>query len=200
MSICQECPYAPLTPVFLLALEQQITLYPHKDSNNEWIIQKRDGSIPESLEYVAHGDYVRLMHISTDKCLHSHEHKPPMTEDENHFEVTGYGYKGFSGDANDEWRVEIVEHDSSDPEGATSLHTLRSKFKLVHTNMNCDLFSHSVKLPKWGFEQQEVTCMRSAVQAKTVWMIESNEHASCKLILLMSYHFLVSWSLTFVAF
>lgn len=105
-----------------------------------------------------------------------------MTEDENHFEVTGYGYKGFPGDANDEWRVEIVESDSSDLEGATTLHTLRSKFKFVHANMNCDLFSHAVKLPKWGFEQQEVTCMRSAVQAKTIWMIESNEHESCKSI------------------
>ncbi|KAF9331481.1 hypothetical protein BG006_005680 [Podila minutissima] len=158
--------------------QQQITLYPHKDSNNEWIIQKRDGSVPESLEYVAHGDIVRLFHSSTDKNLHSHDHKPPMTEDENHFEVSGYGYKGFPGDANDEWRVEIVESDASDPEGATTLHTLRSKFKLVHANMNCDLFSHSVKLPKWGFEQQEVTCMRSAVQAKTIWMVESNVHES----------------------
>jgi len=104
-----------------------------------------------------------------------------MTEDENHFEVSGYGYKGFEGDANDEWRVEIVDRDGSDPEASKSLHTLRSKFKLVHINMNCDLFSHKVKLPKWAFEQQEVTCMRSAVVGKTTWMIESNHHDSCKL-------------------
>ncbi|KAG0340686.1 hypothetical protein BG004_006307 [Podila humilis] len=158
--------------------QQQITLYPHKDSNNDWIIQKRDGTTPEELEYISNGDYVRLTHVSTFKNLHSHDHKAPVTEDENHFEVSGYGYKGFGGDSNDEWRLEIVESDASDPEGATSLHTLRSKFKLVHTNMNCDLFSHAVKLPKWGFEQQEVTCMRSAVVAKTTWMIESNSHES----------------------
>ncbi|KAF9946117.1 hypothetical protein BGZ72_000667 [Mortierella alpina] len=158
--------------------QQQITLYPHKDSNNEWVIQKCDGSVPESLEYVTHGDIVRLFHSSTGKNLHSHNHKPPMTEGENHFEVTGYGFKEFPSDANDEWHLEIVESDSSDPEGTTTLHTLRSKFKLIHANMNCDLFSHAVKLPKWGFEQQEVTCMRSAVQAKTIWVIESNEHGS----------------------
>ncbi|KAF9927583.1 hypothetical protein FBU30_003048 [Linnemannia zychae] len=154
--------------------QQQITLYPHKDSNNDWIIQKRDGTVPEELEYLKHGDIIRLYHVSTDKRLHSHDHKPPMTEDENHFEVSGYGYKGFSGDANDEWRVEIVE--GKDEDSKQFVHTLNSKFKLVHTNMNCDLFSHKVKLPKWAFEQQEVTCMRNAVVAKTTWVIESNKH------------------------
>ncbi|KAI1302081.1 hypothetical protein EDD11_005752 [Mortierella claussenii] len=156
--------------------QQQITLYPHKDSNNDWIIQKRDGSIPETLEYIKDGDYVRLMHTQTHKRLHSHEHKAPVTENENHFEVSGYGYKDFPGDANDEWRVEIVDHEGSDNESGEVLHTLRSKFKLVHNNMNCDLFSHKVKLPKYAFEQQEVTCMRSAVVAKTTWMIESNSY------------------------
>ncbi|KAF9428432.1 hypothetical protein BGZ94_002415 [Podila epigama] len=156
--------------------QQQITLYSHKDNNNDWIIQKRDGSVPDGLEYVSHGDIIRLLHVGTVKRLHSHDKKAPVTEDENHFEVSGYGYAGHPGDANDEWRLEIVSHDSYDPEGATSLHTLRSKFKLVHTNMHCDLFSHSVKLPKWGFEQQEVTCMRSAVVNKVTWTIESNEH------------------------
>ncbi|KAF9579138.1 hypothetical protein BGW38_004732 [Lunasporangiospora selenospora] len=156
--------------------QQQITLYPHKDENNDWIIQKRDGSIPEELEFIKHGDYIRLLHISTDKRLHSHEIKAPMTEDENHFEVSGYGHKGFDGDANDEWRVEIVEYDGKHPDSETMLHTLRTRFKLVHMNMNCDLFSHNVKLPKWGFEQQEVTCMRSAVLKRSTWTVESNKH------------------------
>ncbi|KAF8915611.1 hypothetical protein BGZ58_005469, partial [Dissophora ornata] len=94
--------------------QQQVTLYPHKDSNNEWIIQKRDGSIPESLEYVKSGDYVRLMHVPTSKRLHSHDQKAPVTETENHFEVSGYGDKDFAGDANDEWRMEIVGHEGGD--------------------------------------------------------------------------------------
>ncbi|KAF9094891.1 hypothetical protein BGX27_001362 [Mortierella sp. AM989] len=156
--------------------QQQITLYPHKDSNNDWVIQKKDGSIPESLEYVKHGDNVRLLHAPTSRRLHSHNHKAPVTEDDNHFEVSAYGDPGFAGDANDEWRVEIVDFDGKNKAAGESLHTLRSKFKLVHANMACDLFSHKVKLPKWGFEQQEVTCMRSAVLSKTTWMIESNTY------------------------
>ncbi|CAO3571689.1 unnamed protein product [Mortierella alpina] len=159
-------------------LEQQITLYPHKDTNNDWVIQRKDGTVPETLEYVKNGDVVRLLHVPTSKRLHSHEQKAPVTEDDNHFEVSGYGSDGFAGDANDEWRVEIVEYEGKDRKAGDQLHTLRSKFKLVHVNMACDLFSHKVKLPKWGFEQQEVTCMRSAVLAKSTWIIESNAYGA----------------------
>ncbi|KAF9949516.1 hypothetical protein BGZ72_008706 [Mortierella alpina] len=158
--------------------QQQITLYPHKDNNNEWIIQKKDGTVPGRLEYVKNGDIIRLLHVPTSKRLHSHQQKAPVTEDENHFEVSGYGGEGFAGDANDEWRVEIVDFDGKNKKAGDQLHTLRSKFKLVHVNMACDLFSHKVKLPKWGFEQQEVTCMRSAVLAKSTWIIESNAYSA----------------------
>ncbi|KAF9557834.1 hypothetical protein EC968_007416 [Mortierella alpina] len=158
--------------------QQQITLYPHKDNNNDWIIQRKDGTVPDRLEYVKNGDIVRLLHVPTSKRLHSHEQKAPVTEDDNHFEVSGYGGDGFAGDANDEWRVEIVEFEGKNKKAGDQLHTLRSKFKLVHVNMACDLFSHKVKLPKWGFEQQEVTCMRSAVLAKSTWIIESNTYSA----------------------
>lgn len=158
--------------------QQQITLYPHKDTNNNWIIQKRDGSIPSTLEYVKHGDYIRLLHAPTSKRLHSHDNKPPVTETENHFEVSGYGSEGFEGDSNDEWRLEILDYAGGDKAAGAELHTLRSKFKLVHPNMACDLFSHRVKLPKWGFEQQEVTCLRSAARPKTMWVIESNSYSA----------------------
>ncbi|KAF9085904.1 hypothetical protein BGX23_009297 [Mortierella sp. AD031] len=160
------------------SLQQQITLYPHKDDNNNWIIQRRDGSIPDKLEYVKNGDVIRLTHASTSKRLHSHEKKAPVTEDENHFEVSGYGGDGFPGDSNDEWKVEILDYDGKDKTAGENLHTLRSIFKLSHPNMACDLFSHSVKLPKWGFEQQEVTCMRSAARTKITWMIESNSYGA----------------------
>ncbi|KAF9168129.1 hypothetical protein DFQ26_001305 [Actinomortierella ambigua] len=158
--------------------QQQITLYPHKDQNNDWVIQKADGTLSESLEYIKHGDIIRLSHVSTHKRLHSHDNKAPVTDTENHFEVSGYGHEGFEGDSNDNWRVEIVDYEGRNAEAGKELHTLRSRFKLVHINMSCDLFSHKVKLPKWAFEQQEVTCMRSAAPAMTTWMIESNAYAN----------------------
>ncbi|KAG0279176.1 hypothetical protein BGZ96_002031 [Linnemannia gamsii] len=159
--------------------QQQITLYPHKDTNNDWILQKQDGTVPDKLEYIKSGDIIRLKHVQTLKRLHSHNHKAPVTEDENHFEVSAYGGSDVHpGDINDEWKLEILEYEGKDKAAGQNLHTLRSIFKLSHPNMACELFSHSVKLPKWAFEQQEVTCMRSAARTKVTFMIESNAYSS----------------------
>ena len=51
---------------------------------------------------------IRLEHIITEKRLHSHDVRPPVTEVDWQNEVSAYGYPGFEGDANDYFRVEIV--------------------------------------------------------------------------------------------
>jgi dolichyl-phosphate-mannose-protein mannosyltransferase len=76
--------------------------------------------------------------------------------------------------------VEIVEHDKKDPVSKDRLRTIHSKFRLVHVMQHCALFSHSVKLPEWGFEQQEVTCIKGGKIPKTLWYIESTENDMCK--------------------
>lgn len=157
-------------------LEQQVTLYPHRDNNNWWTIYKKDSEEPTEIEYVKHGDVVRLMHPDSNKRLHSHDHRPPMTDLDYHNEVSAYGFPGFGGDANDYWRVEIVDHDKHDPESKDRLRTLHSKFRLVHVLQNCALFSHAVKLPDWGWGQQEVTCIKNGKLPKTMWYIESTEN------------------------
>jgi dolichyl-phosphate-mannose--protein O-mannosyl transferase len=49
------------------------------------------------------------MHVLTEKRLHSHDVRPPVTEVDWQNEVSGYGYPGFEGDANDYFKVEIVK-------------------------------------------------------------------------------------------
>lgn len=102
--------------------------------------------------------------------------------------LSTYGFPGFDGDANDYWRVEIVDHDKHDPESKDRLRTLHSKFRLVHVLQNCALFSHSVKLPEWGWGQQEVTCIKNGKKPKTMWYIESTENALC-----MWYYAMTVW-------
>lgn len=97
------------------------------------------------------------------------------------FDNSAYGFPGFEGDANDYWRVEIVDHDKHDPESKDRLRTLHSKFRLVHVLQNCALFSHDVKLPDWGWGQQEVTCIKNGKLPKTMWYVESTENELCKL-------------------
>ncbi|KAI7866959.1 Dolichyl-phosphate-mannose-protein mannosyltransferase-domain-containing protein [Spinellus fusiger] len=165
--------------------QQQVTLYPHHDINNVWIIRKMDSTVPSDkgdilgsdhrwLEWVRHGDIIRLEHEATQPHkLHSHDVRAPVTDYDYHREVSGYGFPNYEGDANDYWRVDILEpHHPKD----SHLEAMHSKFRLVHIAQNCALFSHQVALPEWGFGQQEVTCMQSAQKPKSLWMIEFTEH------------------------
>lgn len=93
--------------------QQQVTLYPHRDENNEWYVVKAPGvdepppptdekGVPlpvggpheaekhwvEPLTYLEHGTEVRLVHRKTDKRLHSHDIRAPVTEADYQNEVS----------------------------------------------------------------------------------------------------------------
>lgn len=178
--------------------QQQITLYPHRDDNNIWQVLEVDDIIedepaegeekppketidPETLPLQAlkDGAIITLNHDSTNKKLHSHDVRAPVTDVDYQNEVTAYGFEGFEGDANDHFQVEIdqVETDTSGAKDAkTRVQALRTRFRLRHTLSGCYLFSHKVKLPDWGFEQQEVTCNKNPPRENALWYIETNTH------------------------
>ncbi len=169
--------------------QQQITLYPHKDENNIWLLENQtqpegldgpieginawDTTMPTQIE---DGMVLRLYHLSTDRRLHSHDVRPPVSEEEWQNEVSAYGYAGFDGDANDLFKVEIVKSMSEGAASKTHLRTIETKFRLIHSMTGCALFSHSVKLPDWATEQQEVTCAKQGTIPNSIWYIEHNEH------------------------
>ncbi|KAF8590299.1 glycosyltransferase family 39 protein [Ramaria rubella] len=165
--------------------QQQITLYPHRDTNNNWMILNATDATDGNASFdfasvpfvpVIPGMRVRLHHIVTEKRLHSHDMRPPISEVDFQNEVSAYGFPGFIGDANDDWMIEIDEGDPRDRESGKRLRTLRTKFRLRHLLTGCYLFSHKVKLPEWGFDQQEVTCNKNAVRDNSLWFIETNTH------------------------
>lgn len=175
--------------------QQQITLYPHKDENNVWLLENQTQPINWAVdetgnttvpgpsawdtftpEYIEDGAVLRLYHLTSDRRLHSHDVRAPITEADWQNEVSAYGYEGFEGDANDLFRVEIVNSLSDGAVAKTRLRTIETKFKLVHIMTGCVLFSHKVKLPDWGFEQQEVTCARGGTLPNSIWYVESNAH------------------------
>ncbi|WVR06164.1 hypothetical protein IAU60_003194 [Kwoniella sp. DSM 27419] len=167
--------------------EQQITLYPHRDENNVWrIVNASQPDGPASypwdelpIEYVLTGTKIRLEHVVSEKRLHSHDVRPPVSEVEFQNEVSGYGFPGFAGDANDDFIVEIAHQTRGrrDRSARHRLKALKSQFRLRHALTGCYLFSHKVKLPDWGFEQQEVTCNKQPTPENSLWYIETNEHA-----------------------
>ena len=119
---------------------------------------------------------VVLHHVTTNKKLHSHDIRAPVTEVDYQNEVSAYGFEGFEGDANDHFQIEIDSVESHGSLAKKQLQTLRTRFRLRHTLTGCYLFSHKVKLPDWGFEQQEVTCNKNPSKENAVWYIETNTH------------------------
>ncbi|KAJ3130402.1 hypothetical protein HK098_002631, partial [Nowakowskiella sp. JEL0407] len=160
--------------------QQQITCYPFRDENNDWIIkpmlENANGTWQEKVvsefQRIKHGDVVRLEHFNTKKHLHSHDIRPSVTDNKDHNEVSAYGSPGFLGDTNDHWRIEIPNHDPKDP----FVNAMQTKFRLIHQNTGCKLFSHNVKLPEWGSGQQEVTCIKGGRLTHILWRIEGNNH------------------------
>jgi dolichyl-phosphate-mannose-protein mannosyltransferase len=162
-------------------IEQQVTLYPHNDHNNHWrIYNATDGgeigydweNLPPA--FLTTGTTIRLEHIITGKRLHSHDVRPPVSDVEFQNEVSGYGFPGFAGDINDNFVIEIEK--GTDKESSKRVQALKTKFRLRHVLTSCYLFSHKVKLPDWGFEQQEVTCNKNAIWDNSIWFIETNTH------------------------
>lgn len=182
--------------------QQQITLYPHDDENNEWFVIQAPGpddpptptdenGVPKTtagphevekyahrrVTYLTHGMEVRLVHRKSSKRLHSHEsNRPPITEADFQNEVTGYGFPGFAGDANDNWRVEIEHGAGGDAPSSSRVRALRTVFRLRHTLTGCYLFSHKIPLPDWGFGQQEVTCNKQPSRPNSLWFVETSTH------------------------
>ncbi|KAJ4259590.1 Dolichyl-phosphate-mannose--protein mannosyltransferase 1 [Fusarium torreyae] len=171
--------------------QQQITLYPHKDDNNIWLLENQtqplgiDGqpingthawdALPEP-QYIKDGTVLRLYHSPTHRRLHSHDVRAPITEADWQNEVSAYGYEGFEGDANDFFRVEIVKKKTRGAVAKERVRTIETKFRLVHVMTGCVLFSHKVKLPDWASEQQEVTCARGGTLPNSLWYVEGNSH------------------------
>ncbi|XP_023216676.1 protein O-mannosyl-transferase 2-like [Centruroides sculpturatus] len=160
-----------LYPEGIGARQQQVTAYSHKDDNNKWIVKWYDRqpnleSKNEPIEFVRNGDLIRLEHLVTTRNLHSHKEVAPITK--RHHQVSCYGENG-TGDANDVWKVEVVggkEHEI--------ITTVTSKLKFIHYLTGCALHSHSKQLPKWGYEQMEVTCNPNIRDKNNLWNVEDN--------------------------
>ncbi|XP_041070513.1 protein O-mannosyl-transferase 2 isoform X4 [Carcharodon carcharias] len=163
-----------LYPEGIGARQQQVTAYLHKDNNNLWIVRKPEqaSDTGDTIQHIRHGDVFRLEHKETSRNMHSHQHEAPLTK--KHFQVTGYGING-TGDSNDFWRIEVVGGQNGD-----LIKVLRSKIRFIHVATGCVLYSSGKSLPKWGWEQVEVSCSPYLKETpNSLWNIE--DHVNAKL-------------------
>lgn len=161
------------------SMQQQVTLYPHIDQNNKWIIElaEHPNENVTSFQNLTDGTIIKLRQLKNGCRLHSHDHKPPVSQNADwQKEVSCYGYEGFEGDINDDWIIEIDKKRSEPGPAQEHIRAIETKFRLKHYLTGCYLFSHPEKLPEWGFGQQEVTCAYFAREDLTSWYIEENEN------------------------
>ncbi|PNJ65160.1 POMT2 isoform 4 [Pongo abelii] len=145
-------------------------LYPEGIGARQQQVNPLDPSFP--VEFVRHGDIIRLEHKETSRNLHSHYHEAPLTR--KHYQVTGYGING-TGDSNDFWRIEVVNR-----KFGNRIKVLRSRIRFIHLVTGCVLGSSGKVLPKWGWEQLEVTCTPYLKETlNSIWNVE--DHINPKL-------------------
>jgi dolichyl-phosphate-mannose--protein O-mannosyl transferase len=121
---------------------------------------RHNDSLYNNREPVACGSTVRLRHTNTKSYLHSHNHKSPLS---NQQEVSCYDGQ----DAGDDWKVECLEKGDK--------YWIREKpIQLVHQETNSYLSSfqqHQFGQPIPG--QLEVACAKGASK-NSVWMAQVN--------------------------
>ncbi|KAJ2704659.1 hypothetical protein FB645_003091 [Coemansia sp. IMI 203386] len=155
--------------------QQQVTIYGHADENNLWVVEPAfnttvdtsNGPVP-----VAGGAVVRLRHKTTGKYLHSHDKRPALSSQDTKFELSGYGFDNFAGDSNDNFRLDILAGDRSEPGSDKHVQAIYTRFRLIHANLNCAVYNSQKKLPKWAFEQIETNCMRNCMPRMSTWHVE----------------------------
>ncbi|KAI8318972.1 PMT-domain-containing protein [Martensiomyces pterosporus] len=155
--------------------QQQVTIYGHADQNNIWIVDPAYNTTVDTTDgpqRVKSGDTIRLRHKVTGKFLHSHSKKPALTSEDHKFEVSGYGFPGFAGDSNDNFRVDILAGDKSEEGSDKYVQSIHSRFRLIHPGMACALYNSRNKLPEWAFGQIEVNCMRNCLPRMSTWHVE----------------------------
>ncbi|KAG0281983.1 hypothetical protein BGZ96_000956 [Linnemannia gamsii] len=180
----------------------QVAAYEYPDLSNHWIIiranmsHEREGKgneekvlseIPERIQRLHHGDWIRLRHVAHRHCLHSHDVRTMgRAKKKRHCEISAYGLAGndFDGDHGDWWRVEAVNTDTmrTVPKKVEGLRVkaLETAFRLRQHAHNChlhltgDLLDDSVP---GGEGRVELSCLKNAaVLTSSIWRFSMNDH------------------------
>jgi dolichyl-phosphate-mannose-protein mannosyltransferase len=151
---------------------QQVTLYGYRDPNSEFLIKRADNN-DVHFEKLRNGDLIRLEHLFTGCLIFTSDTSAPVSVSEK--EV---GCEQSTTPGSDVWKLEIVDKKYNRVEDSyeSTLGAAETLFRLYNPQRNCYLSSMGKKLPKWGFEQFEVTCSSIQKPAESVWRVDVNVH------------------------
>ncbi|KAF2766549.1 dolichyl-phosphate-mannose--protein mannosyltransferase [Teratosphaeria nubilosa] len=147
---------------------QQVTGYPHNDTNNLWQIVPADGK-GEIGRHVRNGDIIRFRHLVTDTWLLTHDVASPSMPTNEEFTTVP------SGDANGaRFNDTLFELRIENGKAGQEFTTMASHFKLVHVPTKVAMWTHPTlpALPEWGYRQAEINGNKNMQQSSNVWFVE----------------------------
>lgn len=145
---------------------QQVTGYPHNDTNNYW-------QIVPSVEMegrghqVKNGDVVRFRHLVTDSWLLTHDVASPFYPTNQEF--TTVGVEDANGSRFNDTLFEIRIENGKNKQ---QFKTMSSHFKLVHFPSKVAMWTHTTPLPDWGYKQAEINGNKNIAQSSNIWYVE----------------------------
>lgn len=147
---------------------QQVTGYNFPDPNNEWqilpVTDFPDGQREGHPVYA--GSTIRLRHVATDTFLMTHDVASPYFPTNQEFTTASPDLA--SGEKFNYTLFELkMVHDKG---GA--LKTKMGVFKLTHVPTRVVMWTHTRKLPEWGFGQFEVNGNKNVNEASNNWFFD----------------------------
>lgn len=171
-----------------------VTLSSHEESEwTHWIVENALPNAP--VKTVRKFDDIKLRHKLTGKLLRASDSSPPVSEQEYDKLVCTTGDIDYEGNADEKWTLETVGYSVSKFTNKEMFNVTSDEVKLFNQGRHCTLLGHDIRLPEWGFYDQEVLCLDPAMnnlarfqihiiesKANTIIDVPINSYSKFKLI------------------
>ena len=146
---------------------QQVTGYPHNDTNNNWqIIPTKSIPATGRGRVVRHDDVIQLLHVTTQTVLLTHDVASPLMATNQEF--TTHDPRDESRYNDTLFSLVLLDGHDGAPWKSKSGH-----FRLVHVPTKVSLWTHTTKkLPDWAFNQQEINGNKNLVDKTATWFVD----------------------------
>ena len=157
---------------------QQVTGYPHNDTNNHWqvIPTYALSDVEKEGHPVKNGEIVQLRHLVTDSYLLTHDVASPYYPTNQEFTTVPSDLASpptaenpTGGERHNDTLFQLMIENGKEGQ---QFRTKASHFKLVHVPTRVAMWTHNTPLPEWAFKQAEINGNKNTMQSSNVWYAE----------------------------
>lgn len=148
---------------------QQVTGYPHNDTNNHWQILPATSIPGDGLtgQHVKNGDTIKLRHVGTDTVLLTHDVASPYYPTNQEFTTVPVDL------ANGErFNDTLFELKVEGAKAGQDFKSMSGQFKLLHVPTKVAMWTHTTPLPDWAYKQAEINGNKNVQQSSNIWYVE----------------------------